>query len=313
MMKKIKYCLLLAYSLTLVGCSEPSSIERWIDNPTNNEIKVAIDGNELTIPAKSGVNYTFEYGKHTLSYNDDNFNFVVKPAQFGDSGLVNPTQSNYFLYTAIYSTTDISDEEATKILKSKKEINNIPVIINGEEFEIEVSAKLINDVLIEKSNYHWDYSYDQPFPEEITQNLRLKKKQSYHERLKKLYRESDFIEYLKGDSGEEKIGFTYNPKKFSNINQYVIPNIDLNSIKCKEGRQYMESLLNDWNHLLTLKGSDFTKPYNNLASNDAMAKSYNTESQCTKENDPEQTYSKVLRPFIDALRDTRDVNFYVIK
>ncbi|NUF50290.1 hypothetical protein [Gilliamella sp. ESL0250] len=312
MMKKIKYSLLLVCSLILVGCSEPSSIDRWIDNPTANEIKVTIDGNELTIPAKSGVNYTFEYGKHTLSYNNDNFNFVVKPAQFGESGLINPTQSNYYLYTVIYSTSEMNNEQYEKILRENREINNIPAIIDGKEQEIEMPAKLINDVFIEKSQYHWDYSYDQPFPKEITQELGLKKNQSYQERLRKLYRESDFIELLKEDE-QGDISFPYQPKKFSEINQYVIPKIDLNSIKCEEGRQYMESLLNDWNHLMTLKGSDFTKPYDNLASNDAMAKSYGSEDKCTEKNDPEKTYRKELRQFVDALRNTRDVNFYVIK
>lgn len=311
-MKKIKYFLLLICSLILIGCSEPSSIDRWIDNPTANEIKVTIDGKELTIPAKSGVNYTFEYGKHTLSYNNDDFNFVVKPAQFGESGFINPTQSNYYLYTVIYSTSEISDEEYEKILKQNREINKIPAIIDGKEQEIEMPAKLINDILIERSDYHWNYSYDQAFPEEITQDLRLKKNQSYQERFRKLYRESDFIELIKEDE-QEDISFPYQPKKFSEISQYVIPKIDLNNIKCEEGRQYMEGLLNDWNHLMTLKGSDFTKPYNNLASNDAMAKSYSSVDKCTKENDPEQSYRKELRQFVDALRSTRDVNFYVIK
>lgn len=312
-MKKIKYSLLLAFGLTLVGCSEPSSIERWIDNPTNNEIKVTIDGNELTIPAKSGVNYTFEYGKHTLSYNNDDFNFVVKPAQFGEPGIINPTQSNYFVHTIIYSTSEMDDEQYDKILKENRELHNIPVIVNGEEIEIELPTKLVNDVLIERHDNRWDYSYDQPFPEEITQDLKLRKNQTYNERFRKLYRESDFIEYLKEDFDQVEISFAHHPKKFSEINQYVIPNIDLNSIKCKEGRQYMEGLLNDWNHLLTLKGSDFIKPYNNLASNDAMAKSYGTKSLCTIENDPEKTYSKALTQFVDALRNTRDVNFYVLK
>ncbi|OCG61539.1 hypothetical protein [Gilliamella sp. GillExp13] len=309
MMKKIKYSLLLICSLILIGCSEPSSIDRWIDNPTVNEIKVTIDGKELTIPAKSGVNYTFEYGKHTLSYNNDDFNFVVKPAQFGESGFINPTQSNYYLYTLIYSTSEISDEECEKILKQNREINKILAIIDGKEQEIKMPAKLINDILIERSDYHWNYSYDQPFPEEITQYLRLKKNQSYQKRFRKLYRESDFIELIKDE--QEDISFPYQPKKFSEISQYVIPKINLNNIKCEEGRKYMESLLNDWNHLMTLKGSDFTKSYNNLASNDAMTKG--STSVCTKENDPEQSYRKEIRQFVDALRSTRDVNFYVIK
>ena len=37
-MKKIKYTLLFTCSLSLVGCFESSSLDRWIDNPTTNEI-----------------------------------------------------------------------------------------------------------------------------------------------------------------------------------------------------------------------------------------------------------------------------------
>ncbi|OCG41791.1 hypothetical protein A9G25_03355 [Gilliamella sp. Bif1-4] len=62
---------------------------------------MTIDGSELTIPARYGVNYTLEYGKHTMLYNNDSLNFIVKPAKFGESGFINPIQSNCFLYTVI--------------------------------------------------------------------------------------------------------------------------------------------------------------------------------------------------------------------
>lgn len=310
-MKKIKYSLLLVCGLTLVGCSEPSSIERWIDNPTNNEIKVTIDGNEVTIPAKSGVNYTFEYGKHTLSYNNDSFDFIVKPAKFAESGFINPTQSNYLLHTVVYTTSNMDNKEYDKVIE--KELNRIPVIINGQASEIELPVKIINDVFIERSNYRWSYSVDQPFPEEITQNLNLKKHQTYYERFKKLYRESDFIDYLKQDEVQEEISFPSHPKKFIDITQYVIPNIDLNSIKCEEGRQYMKKLLDDWNHLYTLKGSDFVKSFNKLGTDDAVVQGYASEKKCTNDNDPDRSYHKTLGQFLNAIRDARDVNFYVIK
>ncbi|WP_065586475.1 hypothetical protein [Gilliamella sp. App4-10] len=311
MNKKIKYIVLLTCSLTLVGCSESSSIERWIDNPTANEIKVIIDGDELTIPAKSGVNYTFSYGKHTMSYNNDSLNFIVKPAKFSDSGFINPTQSNYLLYTIIYATSNMDENEYNKVLE--KELNRIPAMINGEESEIELPVKIVNDVFIERSNYHWSYSFDQSFPEEITQDLNLKKHQSYYERFKKLYRESDFIEHLKQDGVKEEISFPYHPKKFIDIVQYVIPNIDVDNIKCEEGRQYMKNLLNDWNQLITLKGDAFEKSFKKIGTDDAIIQSYASEKKCTKDNDPDQSYHKTLGQFLDALRNARDVNFYVIK
>ena len=67
MMKIIQYFLLLACGVTLCSCSSgPTSVVRVIDNPTANEIVIAIDGKELAIPANSKTKYTFEYGKHNL-------------------------------------------------------------------------------------------------------------------------------------------------------------------------------------------------------------------------------------------------------
>ncbi|MFQ0992232.1 hypothetical protein [Gilliamella apicola] len=310
-MKKIKYTLLFTCSLSLVGCFESSSLDRWIDNPTTNEIKLTIDGNELTIPAQSGMEYKFDYGKHTLTYNNDSLNFIVKPAKFGTTSFINPTQSNYFINTVVYSTSNMSQEEYDKV--SQKELKNLSVIVDGEQAEIELPTVEINDVFIDRSDNDWDFSFDESFPEELTQELNLSKNTYYFERKRKLYREVDFLDFLKSDGLEEAISFSYQPKKFTEITKHVFPNIDLTAIKCEAGQTYMKKLLDDWHDLFTLKGGDFVNAYNKLTSDDASHKNYESEKLCNSDIDPDGTYHKALTEFINVIHGARDVHFLVIK
>ena len=191
----------------LGGCFESSSLDCWIDNPAINEIKLTIDGNELTIPAQSGIEYKFDYGKHTLTYNNDSLNFIVKPAKFGTTSFINPTQSNYFINTVVYSTSNVSQEEYDKI--SQKELKNLSVMVDGEQAEIELPTVEINDVFINKMDTNWDYSFDEPFPKKLSQKLNLPKDSYYFEDKRKLYREMDFLDYLKNDGEDEAISFPY--------------------------------------------------------------------------------------------------------
>ncbi|MFQ1008460.1 hypothetical protein B6D12_05030 [Gilliamella apicola] len=191
----------------LGGCFESSSLDCWIDNSAINEIKLTIDGNELTIPAQSGIEYKFDYGKHTLTYNNDSLNFIVKPAKFGTTSFINPTQSNYFITTVVYSTSNVSQEEYDKI--SQKDLKNLSVMVDGEQAEIELPTVEINDVFINKMDTNWDYSFDEPFPKKLSQKLNLPKDSYYFEDKRKLYLEMDFLDYLKNDGEEEAISFPY--------------------------------------------------------------------------------------------------------
>ena len=75
----------------------------------------------------------------------------------------------------------------------------------------------------------------------------------------------------------------------------------------------MKELLNDWHHLFTLKGGDFASTYNKLTSNDASHNNYESKKLCNPETDPDGTYDKALTKITDAIRDIRDVYFFVIK
>lgn len=309
-MKKIKYSLLLVCSITLVGCfgsdtTSSSSVDRMIDNPTPNEIKVIIDGNELTIPAKSSVNYTFEYGKHTLSYGNQSLNFIAKPSTTNSSGLINPTQSNYYLLTTFYTTSNVSDETYDKLIA--KYLNSVPVIIKGEQQELELPVKVINDVFIERQKDFWDYSVDEPYPDEVT----LRGKGQFQSRKIKLFREDGFIEALKAEGLNEKVDFINEHPKFSELKKYTIPNIQLDAITCKKGREFVETQLNDWNKLFTLTGKDLALLYKQLTSSETFHTKHAIITECTKAGDSNQSYQFATRELEEAFDETNQLNFFI--
>lgn len=211
-MKKIKYFLLLVCSFTLVGCFESNSIEHWIDNPTVNEIKIAIDGKELAIPANSGVNYKFESGKHSLSYNNDTVNFNIDPEK--SFAIINPTLSNYVIYKIEYKKDSLlgAISDTIKSGSGKKDDINYTTqaIIDGELQEIEAPFMPVNSLFINKNEYKWDYFLDESIPDSIkARKLKSKSVKT------KIFREDDFSKHMHDIGVEEKISFPANTKKLS--------------------------------------------------------------------------------------------------
>lgn len=309
-MKRFKYSMLLACSISLVGCFESSTsvdaISRLIDNPTDKEIKISIDGNELVIPAKSSVNHTFEYGKHQLTYNGQSLNFIVKPTSSYNDGFINPTQSNYYMYEAYYST-----KGQTRKNEMIKNVKTFQVTINGEPWDIELPVKIINDVFIEryygKYGVAWSYGINDKLPDQIN----VEKSTSAPIRYK-LFREADFIEYLaKTDEELKTLQFPNQPKKYSDLTKHIVPNINIADIKCDEGREFVKQHLADWNNLFTLKGEEFTKLHNQIISTDTYKKRNNTDNKCTEENDPNYTYRLAIREVDLAFRDVEQVNLFI--
>ena len=308
-MKRFKYSLLLVCSISLVGCFESSttgnSINRLIDNPTDKEIKIAIDGNELVIPAKSSVKYEFEYGKHQLTYNGQSLNFLAKPAIVNNTGFINPTQSNYYLYRTYYTNSQENYES-----RIKAHLKTFEVTINGEPHEIELPIKIINDVFIERNDRKydsaWDYGINDKLPDEIRSKGITKKD--------KLYREADFIDYLAESEEDLKtMQFPNQPKKYADLTKYIVPNINLDKIKCDEGREFVKQHLADWNNLSVLKGDDLTKLYTQIKSDKTFRTKHDIMKRCVGDIDPKHTYMYATREIESALTDTDQINFFIIE
>ncbi len=309
-MKSLKYSLILACSITLCSCfSGPATVERVIDNPTSNEIVIAIDGKELAIPANSKTTYTFEYGKHNLTYNNESLDFIVKPSKYSGDGFINPTQSNYMLHTFIYATNNTSDEAFDKIYKET--INKISIILNGEEGELELPVIVVNDVFIEGELNRWDYSIDQEIPEEITENIN--ENQAFQTRKTKIYREKEYINLLQNDyfnslEGEEskvEISFPNKTIKLAEITKYAFPKINLEEIKCDEGKKYLTKTLENWQKFFTLTDNDFASTYEDLSGEEGKEALIRSLELCPKKIDPENTYFPAYKQLVDFINDTR--------
>lgn len=306
-MKKIQYTLLLTCSLGLVGCFdsnplESGSVDRWIDNPTANEIKVSIDGKELIIPAKSGINYTFDYGKHSLSYNNQTINFMAKPAIVSNSGFINPTQSNYILLTTYYTN---NQQVYEKMIASK--LKNVPIIINGEQTEIELPINVVNDVFIERNKTPWDYSIDEALPDSVT----VKGENQYQSQRRKLYREDEFLKTL--DIPEnEKVSFPYQPKNFADLPKVVMPTISLDSITCKKGREFVDTQVKDWNKFFNSTGKELANVYNQLTSSETFQTKHAILSECsTNGEDKNRTYATEIDKIDETVKPQEQVNLFI--
>lgn len=305
-MKQTKFFLIILISLlTLVACSKTGSVEHWIDNPTDKEITLNIDDNQLTIPAKSGIKYEIEYGKHTLSYNNEAVNFVVKPSK--REGFINPTQSNYIFYKIIYAEDNYvavmrNLDSYTKDIQYKT-----PVILNGELQEMEVPFTVINDLFIEKDTYAWDYFLDERLPRTVSLKNRYISVQT------KLFHEDDFLKYMKEEGLDQQISFPSNRKKFNELPKTIIPTIDLDSIKCPEGRVDAEKKIAAWNQIFNLSGSDFAEEYDNLTSIKSAVAERDLENKCYQDYNEDKSYKEAIEKIHDTYSHKTYLNFFIIE
>lgn len=305
-MKQIKiFLIILSSILTLVACSKPDSVEHWIDNPTSNEITLSIDDNQLTIPAKSGIKYKIGYGKHSLSYNNEAVNFVVKPSK--REGFINPTQSNYIFYKIIY----VDDNYAAVVRNVdsyQKDIQyKTPVIINGELHEMEVPFTVINDLFIEKDTYAWDYFLDEKLPRTVSLKNRSISVQT------KLFREDDFLKYMREEGLDQQISFPSNRKKFNELPKTIIPTIDLDSIKCPEGRVDAEKKITAWKQIFNLSGNDFAEEYDNLTSINSSVAERDIENKCYQDYSDDDGFKEAINKIYSIYSGKTYLNFFIVE
>lgn len=99
-MKKLVLIVLLM--TMLMGCSG----HYLIDNPTEDTIKVYLDGQEYELAGKEYIKVKLEKGIHTVS-SEKNGEKILNEEKFEisdeKSGLINPTKSEYIIYNIIYA------------------------------------------------------------------------------------------------------------------------------------------------------------------------------------------------------------------
>lgn len=305
----IKYFLIVVCSLALVGCFVPSKIQTMIDNPTSNEIKVTIDGTEHVIPPVSKIAYSFEFGKHTLVYNQETLNILVKPNRKNELNIINPTLNNYVIMNFYFIDEKMKPADYGMLLMSKKSsMTTVSIMYDGKVKEIELPLSVTNDLFIDQSEYWWKYDLDKPVPEKIT--IRDSTKFST---IKKIYREAEFWkiapEYVEElddyDIPLDRVRFVERTPELNKLPTFSIPDIALNSIACEQGRNDIQAKLNNWQQILTLTGSDFSEGYKDFKSTIIDA---NTEAFKNCDG-----YSEALNDIADALESISDLNFVILQ
>lgn len=196
-MKKsfIKLLTILLVGATLFSCSQLSKGKYWIDNPTNEEIRVSIDETEYTIPANSGLDVEIEFGKHTLSHNGQSLTVFVKNSA-DKKVIINPTLSNYVNYAQLYVVDGTDDATFEKFYESFIKINGDSLNFKVEDDTLRMFApiKVCNDLFIENTVNSWDYGLDESLPENST--IFSDTGQHFQTSKKKIFREKDFWNFF---------------------------------------------------------------------------------------------------------------------
>lgn len=322
--KIFKYISLFSFTLLLSACFQSGTADHWIDNPTDKDIIITIDGTNITVPATSGINYTFEYGNHTLVYKKQTINFIVKPNK--TFGFINPTRSNYVFYKYIYM--DKNDPRATEQFLdwlTTQTASETDIIINDTLITQKLPFKIINDLFIEKSDYIWDYYLDDPIPEILIlkdvlitrRNRSLQNDLNYKARRfqsvkSKIFRENDFINYLKESGIKENISFPKKPFTFKDLPKIEMVNINLDAIACPPGREAVKTALAHWNKWIKLKGSTFASEYNNFISRlgfDVLTTEL--RGQCYELYNKDYTYTQASTKILSVTFKLSDKNFFI--
>lgn len=172
-MKKANILILTAAVLLLAACS---SNKCYIDNPTDTEMSVSIDGKEAIkiAPLEHKELEGGKPGEHTLTVNGGE---ELKVTIEEGVGFINPAQATYVICKEVYGSV-VSDLPSNTITIGEYDFSG----------PFELSQKLyINTDSI-------DLSVTQEFPESVKAA-----KGQPSKALTKIFREADFIAYFKAE------------------------------------------------------------------------------------------------------------------
>lgn len=189
-MKKRVLMVLMAVTTLLSSCKREQESQTRIDNPTEKEVKLEIDGTAYTIPAEQFVMVDLDTGKHEMTV-DGEESITFEKGENDDGAMLNPTHTEYITETIPY--TDIPLEENHMYLHSIKTIE-----LDGKEYE--GVFKVLNDTYMPNGKRRtWKYGLDQEFPEEVEVE---DNGSTYNLMYAKIYRKKDFIKMYEKEYAE---------------------------------------------------------------------------------------------------------------
>ena len=158
----------------LASCSGGATY--WIDNPTNKEISVSIDGKgaiQLAPNEFKKMNKSIALGKHTMKVDDGNeISFDLDKNHI----VLNPTLSTYIIVLQEYGTGFASTNNYTTITLDGIEYEGPFPIVTSDPF---IYSGDLNHLV------------DSPFKDDITTT------KTGTVTLRKIFRKNDFIEFYK--------------------------------------------------------------------------------------------------------------------
>ena len=129
-----------------------------IDNPTDLDITVSVDGKDYMVAAYESQSVDLKKATVNVTSKDEEGNeFMNEDVEITGEGVLNATNSTYVIWNDIYCSPE--DYERLKVNLDLKDI----VIVNEKEYE-EIDFTVLEDAFIPKN---WNYGLDEIFPDSV--------------------------------------------------------------------------------------------------------------------------------------------------
>lgn len=205
-MKKLLFMLIPA--LFIYSCSSVLQKNILIDNPSNQDLIVTIDGETYEISPYTSKEIEIAKGEYLVIAKQDGEEVFNQKINITDNGVINTTKSTYVVWTDLY-LSDIDNYAEI----AKAELNNVDTEIEGNHYESVTFQVFKGDPFIAEN---WDFGLQQFWPQEVDLTSTTFAKKS------KIYRLEDL---------ESEWGF-YGDYDFSDLSD-------------EDFEQFMDSLINE--------------------------------------------------------------------
>jgi len=156
-MRKVLFILLPV--LFLFACDSILIKTILIDNPSDKELEVVIDGKNYSIAPYTSTKIEIAKGEYQVKANQEENEIFDKKVNIIDNGVLNTTNSTYVIWSDLY-VLDLDNYAKY----AEEELKNVDTEINGNHYEA-VTFEVFEGTPFIQEN--WDYSLEEFWPEEV--------------------------------------------------------------------------------------------------------------------------------------------------
>lgn len=150
---------MLIPALFIYSCETFLQKNVLIDNPTEQDLNVVINGKEYTITPYTSTKVELAKGEYQIVAQQNNEEIFNEKVNITDNGVLNTTKSTYVIWTDLYLLDiDKYNEYASTELK------NVDTEINGNHYESVTFEVLKGKTFIAQN---WDFGLEEFWPEEV--------------------------------------------------------------------------------------------------------------------------------------------------